>query len=86
LRDCVTQPRPEEARLAPDELAQAQLARFKSIADRVTTPAGEFDPFLFVMLKNEVRASMVAANMDPVHLGKFDALVASYSTKLAPRY
>jgi hypothetical protein len=86
VRDCVTQPRPEEAHLAPNELAEAQLARFESVADSVTRLADKFDPFLFVMLKNEVRAGMVAASMNLDYLGKFDALVASYSTKLAPRY
>ena len=86
VREYVTQARPEEAHLAPNELAEAQLARFESVADSVTTLADKFDPFLFVMLKNEVRAGMVAASMNLDYLGKFDALVASYSTKLAPRY
>jgi hypothetical protein len=73
----------DEAGLAPDKLAEAQLAQFKAIADSVTTPARQFDPYLFAMLKDEVRASM---NMDVAYRDKFDALVASYSTELAPRY
>src|SRR5262249_30023942 len=86
VRDYVTQDRPEEAKLAPHELAEAQLARFKSIADSVTASEADsvtaserkFDPFLFAMLTNEVRAGMVAASMNLDYLGKFDALVASY--------
>ena len=83
VRDCVTQARPEEADLAPDKLAEAQLARFKAIADSVTKPVGQFDRYLFAMLKDEVRASM---NLDVAYLGKFDALVATYRDKLGTRY
>jgi hypothetical protein len=86
MKDCVTQARPvEEIGYSPEERAEAQLARFKSIADRVTTPAGQFDPYLFFWLKDGVRASMVAANMDAAYLDKFDHLVASYSNNLAPQ-
>src|SRR5262249_4733703 len=81
VSDYVTQTRPEEVGLAPKELADAQLARFKSIADRVTTPAGEFDPYLSIWMKDVVRANIAEAYRD-----KFDALVASYRDKLAPRY
>jgi hypothetical protein len=82
VRDCVTQARPvQEIGRAPEELAKAQLDRFKSIADDVTKPEGTFDPFLFDMLKNEVRASIGEAYRD-----EFDHLVASYSSKLAQRY
>jgi hypothetical protein len=81
VRDCVTQARPQEEKLAPEELAKAQLARFKSIADRVAATEGKFDPFLFAMMKDGVRANIPEAYRD-----KFDALAGSYSGKLAPRY
>ena len=82
VRDCVTQARPvREIGRAPEALAKAQLDRFKSIADDVTAPEGSFAPFLFDMLKNEVRTNIGEAYRD-----EFDRLAASYSNKLAQRY